>query len=125
MVNNYTYLTNAHLIDGTGKDFSDQPYALLLDGNLIVAIAPRDQLPTPENSVVYDLNGMTVMPGLIDCHDHLANLEGSMVQRAAIPPSLAVFKAAELFEKTLLAGFTSIRDASGVDLGMKMAVEQG
>ena len=40
-------------------------------------------------------------------------------------PRLAVFKAAEAFKKTLLAGFTAIRDASGVDLGMKLAVEQG
>lgn len=68
---------------------------------------------------------MTVIPGLIDCHDHLANLEGGMVARAAIPPSLAVFKTAQSFKETLLGGFTSIRDASGVDLGMKMAVEQG
>lgn len=48
-----------------------------------------------------------------------------MVARAAIPPSLAVFMAAESFKVTLLAGFTAIRDASGVDLGMKLAVEQG
>jgi imidazolonepropionase-like amidohydrolase len=65
------------------------------------------------------------MPGLIDCHDHLANLPGGMVARAAIPPTLAVFLAAEAFRETLLSGFTAIRDASGVDLGMKLAVEQG
>ena len=68
---------------------------------------------------------MTLMPGMVDCHDHLADLEGGMVQRAAIPPSLAVFMAAEAFQETLLGGFTAIRDASGVDLGMKMAVERG
>src|SRR5581483_8189217 len=76
-------------------------------------------------AVQVDLHGMTVMPGLIDCHDHLANLAGGMVARAAIPPSLAVFKAAQSFKETLLGGFTAIRDASGVDLGMKLAVEQG
>jgi imidazolonepropionase-like amidohydrolase len=65
------------------------------------------------------------MPGMIDCHDHLANLEGGMVARAAIPPSLAVLKTAHTLHDTLLGGFTSIRDAGGVDLGMKLAVEQG
>ena len=65
------------------------------------------------------------MPGMADCHDHLADLEGGMQQRAGIPPSLAVFLAAEAFNKTLLGGFTAIRDASGVDLGMKLAVERG
>jgi imidazolonepropionase-like amidohydrolase len=48
-----------------------------------------------------------------------------MQQRAGIPPSLAVFLTAEAFKNTLSGGFTAIRDASGVDLGMKMAVERG
>jgi imidazolonepropionase-like amidohydrolase len=48
-----------------------------------------------------------------------------MVARAAVPPTLAAFKAAQAFKETLLGGFTSIRDAGGVDLGLKLAVEQG
>jgi imidazolonepropionase-like amidohydrolase len=119
------YFKNLHLIDGAGADLPAVPYALLVKGCRIASVAPQEQLPPPDQAVVYDVDGRTLMPGLIDCHDHLANLEGSMVQRAAVPPSLAVFKAAEAFQKTLLAGFTSIRDASGVDQGMKMAVEQG
>ena len=118
-------LKNAHLIDGTGTDFGSEQYTILVEGNRIISVAPNDRMDHPENAIVYDVSGRTIMPGLIDCHDHLANLEGSMVQRAAIPSTLAVFKTAESFKKTLLAGFTSIRDASGVDKGMKMAVEQG
>ena len=117
-------LRNAHLIDGTETDSGSELYTILVDGNRIISVAPNDQINRPENAIVYDVHGRTIMPGMIDCHDHLANLEGSMVQRAAIPPTLAVFKTAESFKKTLLAGFTSIRDASGVDKGMKMAVEQ-
>ena len=88
-------------------------------------VAPQRDLDCPEGVTKLDLAGKTVMPGLIDCHDHLADLEGSMQQRAAIPPTLAVFKTAAVFHDTLLGGCTGIRDASGVDLGMKMAVEQG
>ena len=116
---------NARLIDGSGEPRPEQLYAVLVSGSRIEAVGPQAQLNYPQGSKTVNLAGKTLMPGLIDCHDHLANLEGSMVQRAAIPPSLAVFKAAEAFQKTLLAGFTSIRDASGVDLGMKLAVEQG
>ena len=119
------YLSGARLIDGNGGSVPGEAYAMVLDGARIKALAPQAQLPCPEGVETLDLKGMTVMPGLIDCHDHLANLEGGMVARAAVPPSLAVLKTARTFHDTLLGGFTAVRDAGGVDLGMKLAVEQG
>ncbi len=119
------YLDNARLIDGSGDPVSDRPYAVLVEGARIAAVAPRTELPAPDDARCIDLGGRTLMPGMIDCHDHLANLPGGMVARAAIPPTLSVFLAAEAFRETLLSGFTAVRDASGVDLGMKMAVDQG
>jgi imidazolonepropionase-like amidohydrolase len=119
------YICNARFIYGTGQDVPPVPYAMVVEGRTIRAVAPQAQLPCPAGAMPLDVRGMTLMPGMIDCHDHLANLPGGMVARAAIPPSLAVFKAAQSFKETLLGGFTGIRDASGVDLGMKMAVEQG
>lgn len=98
---------------------------MVVEDGSIRAVAPQSQLPCPEGALLIDARSMTLMPGLIDCHDHLANLEGGMVARAAIPPTLAIFKTAKVFQETLLSGFTSIRDASGVDLGMKLAVERG
>ena len=119
------YFHNAHLIDGSGGPVSQQPYALVVEGKRIRAVDRESQLTCPAGAEAVDVQGMTLMPGLIDCHDHLADLEGGMVARASVPPSLAVFKTAQAFKDTLSGGFTSIRDASGVDLGMKMAVEQG
>jgi imidazolonepropionase-like amidohydrolase len=121
----YIHIRNARLIDGSGNPPPAAPHALLVEGERIVAVAPQAELPPPPGAQQIDAHGMTLMPGLIDCHDHLANLPGGMVARAAIPPTLAVFLAAESFRQTLLAGITAVRDASGVDLGMKMAVEQG
>jgi imidazolonepropionase-like amidohydrolase len=121
----YLYLANARLLDGSGAPVLDAPYAALIEGPRIAAVAPQAELPAPPGARRLDLGGRTLMPGLIDCHDHLANLAGGMVARAAIPPTLAVFLAAKAFRETLLSGFTAIRDASGVDLGMKLAVEQG
>lgn len=119
------YYHNAFLIDGSGLPVSDAPSAMLVEGARIQAVALQSQLACPEQAEKIDLHGMTLMPGMADCHDHLADLEGGMQQRAGIPSSLAVFLAAEAFKKTLLGGFTAIRDASGVDQGMKMAVERG
>ncbi len=119
------YLSGARLIDGSGGAVPEEPYALVVEGRHIRAVAPQAQLPCMDGVQAFDLKGMTVMPGMIDCHDHLANLEGGMVARAAVPPSLAVIKTAQTFHDTLLGGFTAIRDAGGVDLGLKMAVDQG
>lgn len=119
------YLFGARLIDGSGDAPPNEPYALLIEGNRITAVAPQREFAQPEGAVALDVRGMTVMPGLIDCHDHLANLEGGMQARAAITPTLAIFKTAQVFHDTLLGGCTGVRDASGVDLGMKQAVEQG
>jgi imidazolonepropionase-like amidohydrolase len=119
------YYYNAFLIDGSGQTVSEGPAAMLVEGRFIRAVDLQSQLACPEQAEKIDLHGLTLMPGMADCHDHLADLEGGMQQRAGIPPSLAVFLTAEAFKNTLSGGFTAIRDASGVDLGMKMAVERG
>ncbi len=111
MTQSRCYISNARLIDGTGDPKGDRPYALLVDGRHIEAVAPVADLPCPDGAVEIDVGGCTVMPGLIDCHDHLGIMEGSMRDRATIPPSLAVIKTADILKDTLLAGFTSLRDA--------------
>jgi imidazolonepropionase-like amidohydrolase len=125
MSNTPYYFSNARLIDGTGEPASDRPYALLIDGRHIATVAPMAEFPCPDGALERDLEGRTIMPGLIDCHDHLGIMEGSMRDRAAIPASLAVIKTAEVLKDTLFAGFTSLRDAGGLDYGLKLAVEQG
>jgi enamidase len=64
-------LTNVRLIDGTGHDPIEN-MAIVIDGNRIKNVGLVTSYP--DNTNVVDLRGLTVMPGLIDCHLHLGGL---------------------------------------------------
>ena len=73
-----------------------------------------------------DLSGMVVMPGLVDCHVHVVGGNTWDVEkRIRTPPTLSVIWAVDNLQRSLAAGVTSVRDAGGADLGIKLAVEQG
>ena len=70
-----------------------------------------------------DLEGRTLMPGLIDCHLHIC--ADSMTAYPSLPPSYAVARAAKLLRETLMRGFTTVRDAGGADAGYRRALDEG
>ena len=65
-------LLGATLIDGTGGPVIPDS-AVLLNGQKIEDVGPRAAVALPPDVEVIDVSGMTLMPGLIDCHDHLAS----------------------------------------------------
>jgi imidazolonepropionase-like amidohydrolase len=72
-----------------------------------------------------DVSGRTLLPGLFDCHTHVAITDLDQWRMLQRPFSLMFYEAARNLEATLDAGITTIRDAGGADLGMKSAVEMG
>jgi imidazolonepropionase-like amidohydrolase len=125
-------LRGATLIDGTGA--AARSATVVVDGNRIAAVldgAPAELPPQVRGNgasgetVVYDATGMTLLPGLIDAHDHLSHVGMDVYRRLATSPSLACFELAATLRLTLDAGFTAIRDASGMPVGPKQAVERG
>lgn len=64
-------LKNLRLIDGTGHSPSDNR-TIIIDGKRIKNVGLVTSYP--DNTNVVDLRGLTVMPGLIDCHLHLGGL---------------------------------------------------
>ena len=70
---------------------------------------------------------MTLLPGLIDCHDHLSSFTYDLMGRWGFtePRSLRCLRIAKVMEETLLTGYTTIRDCGWLDVGFKLAVEDG
>ncbi len=121
-----TVIKTGLLIDGTGAQPA-RNMALIIEGNRIAHVQPAAaSLPALGDQVtIYDCPHLTAIPGMIDCHDHLAHLGLDLKQRMNTSPSLAVLQVGRWAAETLMTGVTAFRDAAGVDLGVKMAVEQG
>ena len=119
-------LIGANLIDGTGAPVVKDA-AVLIDGQHIVAVGPRAAVAMPEDTEILDATGMTLLPGLIDCHDHLASKNYDLSGRWGLtePASLDHLRTAKALEDTLAAGYTCVRDAGGLDIGFKQAIDQG
>jgi imidazolonepropionase-like amidohydrolase len=111
------------LIDGTGRPPVPSG-TVLIDGPLITA-AGQD-VPVPRGYQEISWPAATVLPGLIDCHVHLITTAGrTLAERLATPYSLALAEGLKNAEKVLHAGFTTVRDLSGMPLGGKLALERG
>ncbi|MBL0932038.1 MAG: amidohydrolase family protein [Alphaproteobacteria bacterium] len=113
---------NAVVIDGTQAEARPGHY-VLVEGNTIreVSAAP---IASPSAAVI-DLKGRTLMPGLIDCHVHVVATMANLARNAAMPTSFQALKSVAVMDGMLKRGFTSVRDASGADYGLKLAVEEG
>jgi len=115
---------HATLLDGTGRD--PQPDAqIVVEEGRIRRIGRGDGPPPPRGAQVLDCRGRTLMPGLLDAHVHLAAVELDPAKEAALPPAVLALRIAREIEATLDAGFTTVRDAGGLDWGYKEAVRLG
>ncbi|WP_319531228.1 amidohydrolase family protein [uncultured Cohaesibacter sp.] len=117
-----TVFTNARLLDLQGGTLT-APSAVLVEGDRISGIGATDGFP--EGAKVIDLAGKTLMPGLIDCHFHVVAYSLDLWANAIAPDSLAGLRAAKVMSGLLDAGFTTIRDLGGADLGLVRGVEEG
>ena len=119
-------LTRGTLIDGTGSPPIPNATVLVNDHGRIEAVGQREAVALPPDCRVVDITGLTLLPGLIDCHDHLTSFGYDLMGRwgRAEPRSARVLRVAKVMEETLLSGYTAIRDCGWLDVGYKQAVDQ-
>ena len=110
---------NARLVD-LDRGQLTAPQSVVTENGRIVA--PRLSRPGDE---IVDLNGLTLMPGFIDCHFHVVAWSLDLWANAIAPDSLAALRAAEVMEGLLHQGFTTVRDLGGADIGLVRGVEDG
>jgi imidazolonepropionase-like amidohydrolase len=117
------FFQNAFLIDGNGGD--PLPAAgLVVENGIIREVIPAARLPKIPGSRIIDLNGKTLMPGLIDAHVHPGNVEWTLEKTVALPPAVYVHRVTRTLETDINLGFTTLRDAAGLDSGFRSAIEQ-
>lgn len=124
-------LRAAQLIDGTGGE-SIKNGVIVVTDNKIIAVGSRETVKIPGGAKVIDLGDATLLPGFIDAHTHiigrvLGDPEG---QNAAVRDyeSFGAILGVGNAEKTLLAGFTSIRNVGAPDfqdLALRKAINEG
>ena len=104
-----------------------RPAAVLVDGGRVVAAGRRDQVHVPAGAARVDAEGLTVLPGMIDCHVHLCFAGDGIVlgEMLASPPSRTLLNAVVSCRRTVEAGFTTVRDAGGTPAAVRLAVDRG
>jgi imidazolonepropionase-like amidohydrolase len=118
-------IKNAKLLDTRAGEL--RPGASLrIEQDKIVEVAEDGrELSAHADIVVLDAEGRTLMPGLIDAHVHpaITTLDlASMVRRQA---SWIAIETKFILEGMLRRGFTTVRDAGGLDAGIAIAIERG
>ena len=116
-----------YLIDGKINDVQPQ-MTIIVEGNKIASVI-KGFSKQGEMDTLIDLSKKTVMPGLIDMHVHLEGetSKDQALQRFTLNEAEIAFRSTVFAKKTLMAGFTTVRDlgGTGVNTALRNAINQG
>ncbi len=115
------------LIDGKNKQLLDK-VTVVVEGNKITSVDKGFTAPVKDDKVI-DLSKKTVMPGLIDMHVHIESetSKDSQLKKYTLNESDVAFQSTVFAKRTLMAGFTTVRDCggSGVNISLRNAINAG
>ncbi len=124
-----TVIHVGRLIDGQ-SDKVRTAVTITIEADRIVRVVEGYTPPAPGDTLI-DLKSATVMPGLMDMHVHISSQQSGAAgyaERFYLNPADVALRATTYASRTLLAGFTTVRDCGAPDklnLAMRDAVEKG
>jgi imidazolonepropionase-like amidohydrolase len=124
-----TLIHAGSLIDGRA-DTVRKAVTITVEGDRITGLADGFSAPAAGDTVI-DLKSATVLPGLIDCHVHLTSEtsgQSGYAERFYMNPADVALRSTTYAKKTLLAGFTTVRDCGAADklnLALRDAIAKG
>ena len=121
-------IRSARVIDGTGRTI--ERATVVIRGTTIAVVGSDRDLSLPGGTTKIDGRGLTLLPGLIDCHVHLClGAEPDVVDAIAKEtPALTLLKSSRSARQTLEAGFTTVRDVGSRDhsiFTLQRAIDEG
>jgi imidazolonepropionase-like amidohydrolase len=122
------YVNCPRLLDGESEAIHTNK-TIHISGNRIVGLLDGFVAGTIDDTTV-KLDDQTCMPGLIDAHVHITSQQSPtrFVDRFRLDPAEKILAAVPYAERTLMAGFTTVRDLGSADnlsINMRDAINKG
>ncbi len=123
-------LKAARMFDGK-SDRLVTPGLVIVANGKITAAGPKAQAPA--GAQIVDLGDATILPGFMDAHTHLSmefstDWKQDRLDRFELSIPERTLACVDRARKTLLAGFTTVRDLGGeemIDVGLRNAIRKG
>jgi imidazolonepropionase-like amidohydrolase len=124
----------AHVVVGTGETLDDG--VVVVDGERIESVGAEEPQAGGPYDLVVDLEGRTLLPGLVDCHIHMVggdktlgfDGEPPIIRTDHVAVSKALLEGVAAARTTLHSGFTTVREVGGRDyhdVALKRAQHSG
>ena len=122
-----TYIHCGQVFDSASGKIKKE-LTLIIEGEKIKEVVKGYGQPT-EGAILIDLKSKTVYPGFIDMHVHIESESNpsKYLDRYRLNEADIAYNAAVFAERTLMAGFTTVRDlgGSGVNIALRNAIASG
>jgi imidazolonepropionase-like amidohydrolase len=122
-------LKAAHLFDGASGQLVS-PGMVVVSNGVIQSVGGQS---APAGATIIDLGDATLLPGFIDAHTHLSDefspdYNGQALLSLQRPISEHAIRATANARKTVMAGFTTVRDVGSsnfIDVGLRNSINAG